>query len=536
MILQFAAFGGMRPAVSDLLLPDNMASQAKDIVLSDGSIAPLRGNTLKEALGASVTAKTLYRANNGTFIAWDDAASVARIPIENNADDRILFTGTDQPRVTDSVKWPVSYYAGLPAPDLILEAAVNLAPPEGLHIQWDVGGTVSDTVGTRLARVYTYTYVTAWGEEGPPADPSKMIYVGDDDEVTLSHFSTVPSGPYQVTAVRIYRSTSGGEYLFVAEVPLPITTWEDTIPDTQLGDDLGTSLWSAPPVTLQHVVSLANGMLAGADGNTVRICEPYQGHAWPEDYKEPLDNEITGMVAAGNYVIVTTRGNPYYGVISAPDQRIFNKLETEQTIVSARSLVDTGDGAIYAAADGLVLVGAGGSSLLTRDIISEEYWRSLDPETIHGYLYKGQYIGFYDSGTLGQGGFIFDFSNKSIVQISTYCTAAHSDLAEGALYMLVGGDVYLFDDDSAARVQGEWTSKESATTPVTFSAAKVDAETYPVTFKLFAGGINKHTQVVANAQPFRLPTGYSGERWTCQVIGDAVVDGIIVAETMSEIR
>lgn len=547
MIIQFAAFAGMQPGVTDKLLPKNAATLAKDVDLSNGSIRPLRAKRIVSGvtLGKTGSLQTLYRMIGGTWLHWTEAVNVARIPIENNDNDRVIYTGTDQPRMTDATKavqgggtqYPeVSFYAGLPAPGAIIEAAVTQTAPEGLQIQWDISGTVNDTIGDKVARVYVYTFVTAWGEEGPPSDPSKLVYVNDDSKVTLSNFAGMPTGAYQISAVRIYRSLGGESYLFVGETSMPVTTYVDVVADADLGEALDTTLYSAPPSTLTHVVSMANGMLAGIDGNSVRFCEPYQGHAWPEDYAYHMDYVGSGLAAAGNYLFITTDGSPYFAVGTSPSVMSFNKLETEQTIVSARSLVDTGESAIYAAADGLVMVSATGAALITRDVVSEEYWRSLDPETMHAYLYKGNYLAFFNSASKGQGGFVFDFRSKSMVLLSDYCTAAFSDQNEGHLYMAISQSVYRFDDDSQPMLSGQWVSKEEVTQPTTFGAGKVDADSYPVTFKLYGDGVLRHTQTVTSIDPFRLPGGYRAEVWKVDISGDVVVDGVVLASTMSEIR
>lgn len=530
MKLSFGAFQGMRPAVSPKLIEANMATLAQDLDLSRGYMEPLQGVSAPVAtLGKTGTIKTLYRMHSGTWLHWYDEVSVAPIPIANNELERIIFTGTDKPRMTDAVKalgsggdnWPeVSYWAGIPAPDQILET--------------DASTTASDD---DLARVYTYTYVTAWGEEGPPADPSQIYYTQDGATVTLSNFAGMPAGPYQITAVRVYRALTGtsgsGEYLFVAEIPLPVTTWADMVSDANLGSELTTTIYSASDESMQGVVAMANGMLAGYFDNMLCLSEPYQGHAWPEDYRIPMEDEITGIASAGNMLYVATKASPYMVVGNHPTVMGANKLETVQTLVSPRSLVDMGSGAMYAAADGLVWVSGEGAKLVTHGVLHPDDWAAYNPSSIHGYLYRNQYLGFYDSGGV-KGGFLFDPATQTFQLLSTWASAGFSDQSTGKLYLAQGGAVVEFDGGST--LTGVWESKHTETFPTTFTAAKVDADAFPVTFKLYADGVLKHTQSVTSDNPFRLPGGYRARTWVVRIETTQIVHGVFLASTVAELR
>lgn len=57
-----------------------------------------------------------------------------------------------------------------------------------------------------------------------------------------------------------------------------------------------------------------------------------------------------------------------------------------------------------------------------------------------------------------------------------------------------------------------------------------------VTFKLYEGGILKHTEQVSNATPFRLPSGFTGTRYDVQVSGNIPVRVIEFATSMAELK
>jgi len=68
-----------------------------------------------------------------------------------------------------------------------------------------------------------------------------------------------------------------------------------------------------------------------------------------------------------------------------------------------------------------------------------------------------------------------------------------------------------------------------------FSAAQVRCSAYPMTLKVFADGALKHTQTVANDQPFRLPSGFRGMEWEFEVSGMNTVYSIAAAQSMTEL-
>jgi hypothetical protein len=542
MRLVIAAFGGMRPGVSDKLLPGNMATLAQNVDTTSGALEPISIPLSADTLSKTGTIQTIYRMYDGTWLHWTEDVSVARVPIENNDDDRVIFTGVDQPRMTDKLKaiagggtdYPeVSYYAGIPAPTNILEAAVTQDTADGLQLQWDIAGTVADPVGNKVARSYVYTFVTDWGEEGPPSDPSDICYAGDDDYVTLTNFDSTPSGPYQITKVRIYRALSGGSYLFVSEQDLPLTTWNDTVTDASLGESIDTTLWSAPPTDMEGVVAMANGMLVGYAGNVLIFNEPYQGHAYPEDYRKTVDHEIMGLAAAGNTLFVATKGEPQLVVGTHPSYVTSNKIKYGPACVSKRSFVSTGGGAMYAAAEGLVLMTVEGAKVITDKVISKEYWEALVPTSIHGAYHDGKYFGFYNSG-ITTGGFYFDLEKGELFLLTEYYTAAYADLVTGKLYLANSGVVYEYDG-GASPATATWEKDNIVTPPVAFGAGRVDAQGYPVTFTLYGTGDQVHEVSVEDDEPFRIPTSSRHKKWKVKVSGTKAVDSIVLAPTISEL-
>ena len=95
-------------------------------------------------------------------------------------------------------------------------------------------GATADTLGRvalagdTLIRNYVYTWVTPWGEESIPSDPSVAIYVKEGQSVTVSSLPTAkPDGDNFITGIRLYRtvaSSSGTEYFRLKTIWFPLAT------------------------------------------------------------------------------------------------------------------------------------------------------------------------------------------------------------------------------------------------------------------------------------------------------------------------
>lgn len=97
----------------------------------------------------------------------------------------------------------------------------------------DSSGRVN-LAGNTITRNYVFTWVTPWGEESIPSEPSSTDYIKEGQVVTVGNLPTAkPSGNYFITGFRLYRtitSNSGTDYFRLRTVwfPLTITAAERT--------------------------------------------------------------------------------------------------------------------------------------------------------------------------------------------------------------------------------------------------------------------------------------------------------------------
>jgi len=394
---------------------------------------------------------------------------------------------------------------------------------------------VTDIPAVPETRVYTWTWVNkeaGFEFESAPAPASASVDVRVEQTVAISGRGTVPTG-YLATHWRLYRAVAG-IYLFVAELPLSQTSFTDDVQAESLGEELPSLTWLTPPDTLRGLINMPNGIMAGFTGRDIYFCDPYHPHAWPVAYNQTVDFPVVGLGRMDTTLAVLTTGTPYFIQGSHPDSMVVVKSDLEQSCASKRSIVSLGGAVLYASPDGLVLLSSGGSKVITEQIFTRAQWQStFRPSSIHAYHHDMKYVAFYDNGTT-TGGFIFDLTTGQFILHTLYATAGYNDLLADKLYTAFADRSVKIWLDGAA-MSYTWKSKKFTMPQVTgFSCAQVEAESYPVTAKIYSDGTLVHTQTVASRVPFRLPVA-PGRDWEFQIEGSTEVFAVLVAQSMEEL-
>lgn len=280
-------------------------------------------------------------------------------------------------------------------------------------------------LGIQETRAYVYTWVSAYGEEGPPSPPT--VYTGWSEDPWVIKL-TSPDGSVttgrNITKARIYRTVTaaGGEttYFLVTELDLATTTFTDDITNDVVVDNaiLESTFWAPPPDDLKGMISLPNGIVAGWTGNEVWFCEPYRPHAWPAPYSVSVEFPIVGLGVIGQTLIVCTSGSPYAISGVNPANMAVSRIAVYEPCLSRGSIVSTPTGVAYASPNGLAVAVPGQVQVVTRNVISKDLW--LDPQdflnvpTLRASILNGAY---YCWGSVAVGCFEQTaFDNDSFLQ------------------------------------------------------------------------------------------------------------------------
>jgi hypothetical protein len=541
--LSIQSFGGIAPRIRPRYLAESQAQVAENCTVDGQSLRPLNGfgSTLL-TLAKSGTIESLYRFGQSVaagsrptqyWFHWTEDVDVCRGQIAGDPSEWTFYTGeTFSPKATynnialtgGGTAYPlVSRDLGLPAPTGNCTATVDAAAlPDGESLS---------------TAVYVYTWVATEAGltmESPPSPASASVDFHSASTITVDSFDVVPTGNYNITHKRIYRSVAG-TYFYVGEILAAATSFVDTNEPDFLGEELPTLTWSNPPSGLRGLTNLPNGVMAGFVTRDVYFCDPYHPYAWPTGYMQSLDYPVVGLGTIDTTLVALTTGVPYLIQGSHPDSMVVVESDIRQACVSKRSIVSMAGSVFYASPDGLVRISAGGSQVVTDEIMTREQWQALSPSTIHAYGHDNKYIGFYDTGA-EQGSFILDLSRNTFAMSDLYAVTGYVDLQDDSLY-LVNADKTLVEWGVGAVTNYVWRSKKF-TMPrvVSFAAAEVDAEAYPVTAKFYIDSAVApfYTQTVASRLPFRLPVA-PGLEWEVQLEGSVEVFAVNLGSSMGEL-
>lgn len=530
-------FRGTVPKVSPRLLAEGYGQVARNCRLGSGDLEPLR--SLKEITSTTSATKTIYRYGDH-WLSWESEVDVVPGLIAADTTGRTIYTGDSYPRQIDQSTalaagtgpYPrSSYRLGIPGP----------ATKPGVAVSGEGDAELLEE------RHYLYTYISGWGEEGAPSAPSDLVTVQFGQDVVLSGMAAAPTGNHNITAKRIYRTTTGGsgDFMFVTEIPVAQASYTDSMSEDQLGEVLPSDQWSMPPDEdyptgpLSGIVSLPNGVLAGFTGNEVCFCEPYLPYAWPERYRLVTAYPIVALGVSSGGLVVATTGYPYLITGTDPASMVMSKLEVQHSCISKRSMVDLGRYVVYASPDGLVAVSGSTVELITDSVIDREAWQALNPSSIHGYLSDGRYVGFYKESVTGvTASFIFDPAERSLVFMDQGADGGYSDLGSDTLYLQSGGKIHAWDRGSTAQTVRWRSAQYSISLPVNFSSAVVKSKGYPVTFKLYLGNsaTPRVTRTVRNGRPFRLPGGVKADSVSVEIEGDQTVESVAVGTSIEALK
>jgi len=239
------------------------------------------------------------------------------------------------------------------------------------------------------ARSYVCTYVSAYGEEGPPSDPVTVTgNISGSWDLTLPAPASADLGVDRyLTKVRIYRTVTSSQgvatYFFVAEQNINDLSYSDTLTDTEVSanDQLQSTNWSAPPVDLAGWVMMPNGFLVGWLNNELWFSEPYRPHAWNAANTLAVEYPIVGLGVVNQTLVICTSGLPMTGTGVNPSVFSTSKLANFDPCISRGSILSTTEGVYYGSVAGLIRVIPGKAVNITKDLISKDKWQALTQVT-----------------------------------------------------------------------------------------------------------------------------------------------------------
>lgn len=412
--LKVEAFGGMLPAVDPNLLPNTAAALSQNAWVYAGTIAGMNAPTLLRTLAA--TTNKVYRVptsyndslhlNVATWMEFQNIdTDVLRSPVIGETFDRYYWTSPVQQSQYNTLARIKAGNTGANAPFLL-----GIPTPPNAPGVSTAGGSSS----TNRTTAYAYTWVSAYGEEGPPSPPTTLTGKIDSTwNITLTAPSAGDLGINRnITKVRIYRTVTSAQgvatFFLVVEQPVATLIYADIKTDTLVSQStsLLSTNWSAPPTDLAGFVAMPNGIFAGFRANEIWFCEPYRPHAWPPQYTLAVDYPIVGLGVVGQTVVVCTQSYPYAISGIHPSVMTQSRLAALEPCMSRGSVLSAPEGVYYVSPNGLVQVANGTVQNVTKNLATKDKWQQFISPTVLATSRAARLGGaYYMWGSVRQGVF-----------------------------------------------------------------------------------------------------------------------------------
>lgn len=594
--IRVSPFGGMVPAVDDGLLAPTNAALAQDTWTYNGNVVGLPRPKSLRTLTNSAATKVYRLPNNYTDSVhlsdsiWMEFAhpdtDVVRSQVFGDTFDRFYWASPlDVPRYMTRAQIAAAapalagaYILGIPAPTAALTGSAT--------------GGASATLKTVA---YVQTFVSAYGEEGPPNAPLILSGVKIDATVNLNLVAADPGDlgtNRNITKKRIYRTitaTNGTTtYFFVAEVTVATTTLADSATDATiaLNAQISSTTWTAPPTDLQGWVSMGNGIVAGFRSNEIWFCEPFRMHAWPSQYALVVEYPIVGLGVQNQQLVVCTEGFSYTVAGINPAAMALAKIAGLSPCTSRGSIVSTPEGVYFSTPGGLMLVSSGTTLLVTKELIRKDKWNALvSVNTLRAVPMNSSYYAFGQAiqgvfqtdafqvdahqqqdfgGALN--GLLIDPTSQSVafnlLTSSVAVTNVQTDAWSGEVFIIRAGIIEWLDisDVSQPRNPYVWRSKLFQTAmKKNFQAAKIfftvptgsptlnpvrnnaqvqtlAADQYGL-FRVYADGRLVMTREIrVSGEQMRLPSGFKADFWQFEIEARIEVTDMQVATDPTELQ
>lgn len=434
-----------------------------------------------------------------------------------------------------------------------------------------------------VSRSYVYTFVSDIGEEGPPSPPSAVLDVRFDSRVRVKiNTPGHPTDRNNVNRVRLYRAVSGSSragFFFVAEKPTTTVNGQpllleidDTIteealdvappgglsyaPTRVLGELLPSTDWTAPPIGLRGLVQMPNGFMAAFKGNTLYFSEPYLPHAWPDKHRKTTNTDIRGIAVFGQTLVVATAGKPYIAQGTDPSSVSLQELDVDAACIAGATVCSIGSGVAFAAHDGLIVIGPGGSAKnLTEALFTKAQWQQRVSPSHRAVFVDRRYIMLSEAANTES--WAIEFGDDGLVHFATLSVRGRAPAvnpADDALNFmrLSGGFTARMTHATGAPmpVTPAWSSKLITMDRFTnFACGQVFASGYPLNLLVrrprptAPGGQtpvvpNQMTVVtVTGPDAFRLPLDDLAREFLIDVQPNGnQVFSVSLAENMEELR
>lgn len=396
-----------------------------------------------------------------------------------------------------------------------------------------------------------------------------------------------------ISLARIYRTITGltgaTAFYFVADVAIGTLTYNDVRLTTVVAGNaiMKSTFFQPPPIDLEGIIAMPNGIVAGFRSNEILFSEPYLPHAWPPTYSLSVEGRVVGLGVIGQSLIVCTSGAPYAISGVNPASMAVSRMASTEPCLSRGSIVSTPVGVAYASPNGLAVATPGRVEVITRQLITKDKWLDqiefLNIPTLRGTPLNGGYYCWgsafgatFDKGAFAGGAFtqedfagayqgaFIDLTDARVGYTKLENPLAtfncYADVWTGETFLIRDGKVFWLDlgldRDHETYL---WRSKTLETPSAkNFGAMRIyfeplnDTPLLPAVTtvgtvqvlgpqqwglaRIYVDGVLKFTREIrVSGEIFRLPSGFKGTFWQVEIEARVRVFSVELATAAKEL-
>lgn len=312
----------------------------------------------------------------------------------------IGLTAFDETKpVTLTVENPKAFYllssgipAGHTAPDAVVYTSASYFLHQSAHPVPPAGTMIEITMDGKTQRARVLSGMT--GADGISSWLLDQPMFSVKNGTGLVRWSV--SGSHLVRR-RLFRTGTTGEWRLVAELPMDVMTFRDSVPDSQLGEVIATYyqnsrgfvVYDAPPRDLSGIRSHA-GALWGISGNTVRASEPGFPGAWPDLYQWSFSSRPQRIESYNGALIVFCSDAIYRIDGDSPEHAVLSVTQATDGCMAPASVVVASGRIFYIGRTGLMAFDGNHAVPVAHGRIPDGFWRM---PSVYSEIDAGESIG-----------------------------------------------------------------------------------------------------------------------------------------------
>lgn len=420
--------GGINTRLHPTLLDTTMSAYLHNANIDNGILKPVKD----KVVSGNVDSYFTYYYNEDRTVS--SATETSWVEYRN-----VLYSSNGT-KIVDGIEYPL----GIEKPNFftVTGTSPDDLPPVYAEDDVDEENPLPDTDYEAFSYVYTY-YDSTTGVESQPSDIVGTFVVNkdgyDNPELILS-----PSSNMAVDLIRIYRSgTNLTSFTLVDEVAGNSFNYIDSRDNLDIAGSvvLDTLDNGTPPDGMKYLIGVYATLFC-AVGDKVYFSEIGQPNYWSALNFLDFDEDITGMGAVPNGILVFTRFKTYIITGNSPETFSYYLVSSEQGCINHYTIQYVNGQLLWLSEDGICSSNGGNVQVISRAFLGK--LSILD--SINAVVYDSVYYLSYGNDNIIAVDFKYSLSFRylslGVDRLGKFNDRLYGE-KEGTLYELLASDEVL---------------------------------------------------------------------------------------------